>query len=256
MLGFLALLTSALWGAATNGFTSGLCSAATNGFAPSPTRPLNIARCPPFALGAYHERGAQACSPVRARAPVATCKSAATHPFSGKIYEERPSQYASLRPHTPQCHCGALWMVQHRSGIAASAAASAGQSDAESEDSGAAGVVYLECAGDQRLSGFLRKHVGTDASDLIHLGAVWVRKCKENKRGRKMLPWARRIEDGQIRKGSRVRVFTCPTRFPDAGRTNWAERVLYEDDEFLVMNREPYVAKPKPQTPSSVPCCT
>ena len=162
------------------------------------------------------------------RAPVAICKSAATHP---------------------------LWMVQHRSGIAASAAASAGQSDAESEDSGAAGVVYLECAGDQRLSGFLRKHVETDASDLIHLGAVWVRKCKESKRGRKMLPWARRIEDGQIRKGSRVRVFTCPTRFPVAGRTDWAERVLYEDDAFLVMNRERCVARPKPQTPSSEPSC-
>ena len=207
--------------------TSALCSAATNGFAPSPTRPLNIARCPPFELGAYHERGAQAFC-VRAHAPVAICKSAATHP---------------------------LWMVQHQSGIAASAAASGGQSDADSEGSGAAGVVYLECAGDQRLSGFLRKHVGTDASDLIHLGAVWVRKCKENKRGRKMLPWARRIEDGHIRKGSRVRVFTCPTRFPDAGRTNWAERVLYEDDEFLVMNCEPCVARPKPQTPNPDPCC-
>jgi 23S rRNA-/tRNA-specific pseudouridylate synthase len=72
--------------------------------------------------------------------------------------------------------------------------------------------------------------------ELIHLGAVYVRKCKENKKGRSLLPWFRRIEDGQIRKGSRIRIYLHPARFPVEG-IDWCNRLLYEDRNYLVIDK-------------------
>ena len=106
--------------------------------------------------------------------------------------------------------------------------------------------VELECTGDQRLANFLRKAMpgarggvvaGSEQVELlIHLGAVHVRKCKENKKGRRMLPWSRRLEDGQIRKGSLVRVYTRPARFP-VDDVDWRSRVLFEDGDYLIVDK-------------------
>jgi hypothetical protein len=109
-----------------------------------------------------------------------------------------------------------------------------------------ANVVEFECSGDQRLANLLRKTLpsagGGEAAQrervetLIHLGAVYVRKCKENKRGRQLLPWARRLEDGQLRKGSLVRVYTDPARFP-VGDFDWRARILFEDSAYLIVDK-------------------
>jgi len=106
--------------------------------------------------------------------------------------------------------------------------------------------VELECTGDQRLANFLRKALPGAGSGvladneqvelLIHLGAVYVRKCKENKKGRQMLAFSRRLEDGQIRKGSLVRVYTRPARFP-VGDVDWRSRVLFEDGDYLIVDK-------------------
>ena len=106
--------------------------------------------------------------------------------------------------------------------------------------------VELECTGDQRLANFLRKALpgagsgvvadSEQVEQLIHLGAVHVRKCKENKKGRRMLPFSRRLEDGQIRKGSLVRVYTRPARFP-VGDVDWRSRVLFEDGDYLIVDK-------------------
>jgi 23S rRNA-/tRNA-specific pseudouridylate synthase len=102
-------------------------------------------------------------------------------------------------------------------------------------------VVVFECAGDQRLVNCIRKELGgqvgdVDAEELVHLGAVHVRKCKENKKRRVLLPWSRRIEDGQIRRGSLVRVHTQPSRFPVA-TIDWDRRLLFQDDDYLIIDK-------------------
>jgi 23S rRNA-/tRNA-specific pseudouridylate synthase len=104
----------------------------------------------------------------------------------------------------------------------------------------------LECTGDQRLANFLRKALPDAGSGvvadseqvelLIHLGAVHVRKCKEKKRGRRMLAFSRRLEDGQIRKGSLVRVYTRPVRFT-VGDVDWRSRALFEDGDYVIVDK-------------------
>ena len=101
----------------------------------------------------------------------------------------------------------------------------------------------FECPGDQRLVNCIRKEFAegggaaeAGVEELVRLGAVYVRKCKENKKGRVLLPWSRRIEDGQVRKGSLIRVHTDPARFP-ADRIDWSRRLLFEDDHYVIVDK-------------------
>lgn len=113
------------------------------------------------------------------------------------------------------------------------------------QSGGSGRVIVFECRGDQRLENCIRKEfenregagsAGTGVEELVHLGAVHVRKCKENKKGRVLLPWSRRIEDGQIRRGSLVRVHTHPSRFP-VDQVDWSRRRLFEDDNYVIVDK-------------------
>ena len=58
-------------------------------------------------------------------------------------------------------------------------------------------ISVFECPGDQRLVNCIRKEFAegggaaeAGVEELVRLGAVYVRKCKENKKGRVLLPWS------------------------------------------------------------------
>ena len=100
--------------------------------------------------------------------------------------------------------------------------------------------VEFICAADGRLRDTIRKQCSLSpevADHLLNLGAVYVRKLSH---GRNLLNWSRRIEDGMVRKGSKIRVYLNPRRFM-ACYVGWKERILFQDDSFLVVDKPPWL---------------
>jgi 23S rRNA-/tRNA-specific pseudouridylate synthase len=86
------------------------------------------------------------------------------------------------------------------------------------------------------LQDVLQKQANVDkecAEMLILLGAIHVRKLRN---GRTMLPWSRRIEDGMVRKGSVIRVYTHPRRFMSC-YVCWKDRIILQDEKFLIVDK-------------------
>ena len=99
----------------------------------------------------------------------------------------------------------------------------------DSECLGPEKVRHLKAPSDSALDACLKSLLpsGTDVHGLIDIGAVYVDRVRA----------APGLHDARVKAGAYVRVHCSPRRFPEATRAGWKDRIVYDTDDYVVIDK-------------------
>lgn len=132
--------------------------------------------------------------------------------------------------------------VRNPPGPSTGVASSSAQQLSASGIEGSNRLVHIIADKRSSLSDLVRSRLpsGSDAEGLIRLGAVYRRRRADlsKAQGSYMTNDAERIlMDVDISPGDYVRVHTSPRRYAASNSINWEAAVVYQDDDFVVVNK-------------------